>query len=75
MTVEIYRDCERCNGTGEISTAPLAGGSGTKTCPDCGGTKKMLFATSDGLETLLDDLKDKVDDILDKCNDILEQVT
>jgi len=62
MTIEIFRKCERCSGGGEITIA-----EGSATCPACDGAGKMLFATSDDLESALTD-------ILDKCNDILEAI-
>lgn len=74
-TIEIYRSCERCNGTGKIPRIPLGGGEwNVDTCPDCKGSGKMLFADSDDLTTRLDDLESKVDDIMNKCNDIFEKL-
>ena len=74
--IEIYRSCERCNGTGEVPNTPIQGGGGSpSTCPDCEGTGKMKFADINDLEDTLSDLDDKLDDILGKCNDILEKVS
>lgn len=79
--VEIYRSCERCNGTGGIPQNPLEGSGSIVQCPACVGSGKILFATSDDiydmleiLETKVDTVADKVDDVIDKCNDILEKL-
>jgi len=72
--IKIHRDCEWCNGTGGVSVNPLEGGEGSTTCPNCDGSGKMLFASSEELAIKLDDLEDKVNDILDKCNDIFEKL-
>jgi len=80
MAIEILRDCERCNGTGEVIRTPMGGIPGLVPCSDCEGTSKMHFLESSDLETVLgnletklDNLQETSDDILDKVNDIKEK--
>ena len=74
MTIEIKRDCELCNGTGEIIKTTPSGGSTTAPCEACSGTGKLPYLISDDLETKLNELEDKVNDVMDKSNDIFEKV-
>lgn len=78
MSITLYRDCQRCEGTGEESVG-VPGGS--VECGGCGGTGKVKVAEANEIETILNaivatqaDHGDTISDILDKCEDIKEKV-
>ncbi len=67
----IKKECQRCNGTGEIPNGSLGSGGASDTCPRCSGSGSVEEGGIDNLATILDNLDTKMDR-LDAHLDVVE---
>lgn len=73
--MDILAVCQKCRGTGEVSSGA---GSGTTTCDRCNGSGRLdqgeISSNSGTLSEKITDINDKLNDIMNKCNDIFEKL-